>query len=259
MPTPKANASRWSSRRALVLAALTLLVVDKFVPLGRFLLYPFTVLATWVHEMGHGLAALVVGGHFESLALYSDGSGLALTSGAPAWRAGIVAVAGLVAPPIAGASLLAFARGPRRARIALFVLAGAIAVSLIFWVRSVIGLAVLPSLAVLIGVAAALASENKRLFFAQLIGVVLAFDTVARIDYLFTGSAIVGGEARPSDIANVAEAFGGARILWGLLVAAVSLGIAALGMWAAWRKSGKKEKKAPKASKTAGAASRAAA
>jgi hypothetical protein len=237
--------SRWSSRRALVFAALTLLVVDKFVPFGRFVLYPFTLLATWVHEMGHGVAALLVGGQFHSLDIYADGSGLAMTSNAPGWREGVVAVAGLLAPPIAGAAILGLARGPRRARIVLGVLTATLAVSLLIWVRTVLGWIVLPSVAALIVTAVIVFGENRRLFLAQLLGVVLALDTITRIDYLFTGSAIVGGEARTSDIANVAASFGGARLLWGLLVAAVSLGFVALGLWAAWRKGGVPAKKRP--------------
>jgi hypothetical protein len=230
--------SRWSSRRALVFAALTIVVVDKLVPFGRFVLYPFTLLATWVHEMGHGIAGLLVGGRFQSLEIYADGSGLAMTSGAPGWREGIVAAAGLLAPPIVGASILAFARGPRRARTALGILSAAIVLSLVFWVRSVLGWFVLPAVAALLGIGVAVFTENRRLFLAQLVGVVLALDTLSRIDYLFTGSAIVGGEARTSDIANVATSFGGARFLWGLLLAAMSLGFVALGLWAAWRKGG---------------------
>ncbi len=45
--------------------------------LGSFLLYPFTILATWFHEMGHGLAALLTGREFERLQIFSDGSGVA--------------------------------------------------------------------------------------------------------------------------------------------------------------------------------------
>ena len=44
---------------------------------GSLLLYPFTILATWFHEMGHGLAAILAGGRFEQLAIYADGSGVA--------------------------------------------------------------------------------------------------------------------------------------------------------------------------------------
>ena len=38
--------------------------------LGSFLLYPFTILATWFHEMGHGLAALLTGNSYEKLLIF---------------------------------------------------------------------------------------------------------------------------------------------------------------------------------------------
>ncbi|HEY6814612.1 MAG TPA: M50 family metallopeptidase, partial [Croceibacterium sp.] len=44
---------------------------------GSLLLYPFTILATWFHEMGHGIAAMLVGGQFDRLMIYQDGSGVA--------------------------------------------------------------------------------------------------------------------------------------------------------------------------------------
>ena len=46
---------------------------------GSLLLYPFTILATWFHEMGHGIAAMLTGSQFEGLLIFSDGSGVALS------------------------------------------------------------------------------------------------------------------------------------------------------------------------------------
>ena len=40
---------------------------------GSFLLYPFTILATWFHEMGHGIAAMLTGSDFERLLIFPDG------------------------------------------------------------------------------------------------------------------------------------------------------------------------------------------
>ena len=44
---------------------------------GSLLLYPFTILATWFHEMGHGLMAMLTGRGFERLQIFADGSGVA--------------------------------------------------------------------------------------------------------------------------------------------------------------------------------------
>ena len=42
--------------------------------------YPFLLLGTWFHEMGHGITALILGGKFEYLEIYSNGGGVAYTS-----------------------------------------------------------------------------------------------------------------------------------------------------------------------------------
>ena len=42
-------------------------------PLAR----PLVLLATLMHELGHGLAALMLGGSFAQLQLWADGSGVA--------------------------------------------------------------------------------------------------------------------------------------------------------------------------------------
>ena len=48
-------------------------------PFGALLLYPFTILTTWFHEMGHGIGAIFMGERFEQLEIYPDGSGVALS------------------------------------------------------------------------------------------------------------------------------------------------------------------------------------
>lgn len=226
-----------SVRKALIAALVSYFVISHFIPFGHELLYPLTLLATWVHEMGHGLAALAVGGHFLQLDIFGDASGLAQTTSSAPWQRGLVAAGGLLAPPIVGSGLLALSRGPRRARVFLLVLTLAIVVSLAVWVRSAVGLITLPILAALIGlfVSAKVGTPWRRMVFAQFLGVVLAIDTVTRVDYLFTPSAKIGGVLRASDISSVATSFGGHYLLWGALLAAVSFGLLALGLRSAWR------------------------
>ena len=82
-------------------------------PWGGYLLYPFSILATWFHEMGHGLTAIALGGRFEKLLIFSNGSGLAYHRGHLALGAfgrALVSTGGLMGPPIAGAALLMASR-----------------------------------------------------------------------------------------------------------------------------------------------------
>ena len=247
----KSGNTGWSSRRALVFAALAVLFLRELMPLGHFFLYPFTLLATWVHEMGHGLAAICVGGHFSALEIFSDASGLAHTSEDPGIKVGVVAAAGLVAPPIAGALVLAFARGPRRTKIVLWVLAAALALSLFIWVRSLAGWLAMPVVIAAIVYASLRFSDNRRLLFAQFIGLLLGLDTISRLDYLFAKATLIDGELRASDTATVAASWGGNYFLWGMLLAAVSLAFVAVGLWASWRKKRERAALPRNATKTA--------
>src|SRR3954451_22822081 len=100
--------------------------------LGSLLLYPFTILATWFHEMGHGLAAMLTGRGFDRLLIFADGSGVALSL-RPADGYGVtdalVAASGPLGPAIAGALLILSSRSPAATRGALAVLGVALVVS----------------------------------------------------------------------------------------------------------------------------------
>ncbi len=229
-----------SARWALIFAAIAILIVKSFVPFGGTLLYPFTLLATWVHEMGHGLTALALGGGFDSLDVYGDASGLAFTRIEPGWRSAIVSAGGLVGPPLAGASILAIARGPRRARVVLFAMSAAIAISAVVWVRSLTGWIALPVVALAIGLVALRGGASSRMIAAHFVGVIFALDTVSRIDYCFTPEARIGGQTRPSDVAGMATGLGGPWLVWGIVVAVSSIAMLAIGLVIAWRPASKR-------------------
>lgn len=232
---------RPTSRGALLVACAVSLIVGVFVPFGGVVLYPFTLLATWVHEMGHGLTALALGGGFDSLEIFSDASGLAHTRNARGAIDALVCLGGLVAPPIAGSVILATARGPRRAQGILIGLSVALLVSLAIWVRSVAGFVSVPLVAAVTIAFVRYGSPRERMFLAQFLGLRLALDTMGRgMDYLFTSSVTVGGAQRASDIMRVAEGFGGPRFMWSVIVSSLCITIVAVGLLAAWRKGGQR-------------------
>lgn len=233
-PTSEEDDEGLSARWALILAAVVVLVVRELIPFGRLVLYPFTLFATWVHEMGHGVAGLLVGGTFTKLEIFANASGLAHGAVEPGWPAALRAAGGLLGPPIVGASILAFARGPKRARIALLVLAAATALSVPLWVRSFTGFIAVPLLAAVLGAVALRGGPTLHHLGAQFLGVLLGLDTVSRLGYLFTESVTVDGRELPSDVSHIAGAVGGHYILWGALIMVVALGLLALGVRVAW-------------------------
>lgn len=224
-------------RTAILLAAGVLFVISAWLPFGTTILYPLTLFTTWVHEMGHGLTALAIGGRFTELVIRSDAGGYAMAGAAGGWPDALVDAGGLLAPPIVGSLILAFVHGPRRARIVLALLAGALVASVIVYVRSVTGVIAMPIVAVLLGWASWRGFADKphrRVVLAQMLGVMLALDTVTRM----VGYAM-STEARPgekSDVQNIADQLGGPYWMWGLAIIAIALSLLALSAWWAWRR-----------------------
>lgn len=227
-------------RSAILLAIAIVYIVANWLPFGGTALYPLTLFTTWVHEMGHGLTALAMGGQFESLEIYRNAGGLAHCYAAHGWREAMVGAGGLLAPPILGSAIIAFVHGPRRARILLGALAGALVLSVIIYVRSAAGVIAMPIVAVALGWSAWRGfAENpqRRVVLAQILGVLLALDTLTRmVSYAFTTSVNVDGKPSASDITIITDNAGGSYILWGMLITAIALGLLALASWWAWRR-----------------------
>lgn len=70
-------------RRALILSALALAAAIFLwnTPALSPIVYPFRLFVTFVHETGHGLAALATGGRFLGFQVFENGAGVALTAG----------------------------------------------------------------------------------------------------------------------------------------------------------------------------------
>ncbi|HMK35668.1 MAG TPA: M50 family metallopeptidase, partial [Desulfomonilaceae bacterium] len=116
---------RWDVQpagRTWLLAAAVVTVALWQLPGGNYVLYPFSILATWFHEMAHGVAALLLGGRFTKLLIFANGSGVAYYTGPLAWEPlgrAMVAAAGPMGPPVAGAALIVSSRNARTASVSL--------------------------------------------------------------------------------------------------------------------------------------------
>src|SRR5947199_6032174 len=76
--------ARLAERRQALLLAFGAFVVVFFlwqVSGSSPILFPFRLLVTFVHESGHGLAAILTSGTFYSFEIYGNGAGVAFTGG----------------------------------------------------------------------------------------------------------------------------------------------------------------------------------
>jgi hypothetical protein len=119
-------------RRALVMSGLALLLVIVVwnIPALDILLYPFRLFVTFVHETGHGLAALATGGQFLSFQVFENGAGLATTAGGS--RA-VILPAGYLGAALFGALLFYIAhRVPSSRAVSLALGVGLAIITLLY-------------------------------------------------------------------------------------------------------------------------------
>src|ERR1700741_372218 len=79
---------------------------------GPLALYPFRLFTTWVHECGHAVMTVLVGGHVNSIVIERTAAGVT-NSLIPQSRVaqGLVASAGYLGASIVGCALMIAARG----------------------------------------------------------------------------------------------------------------------------------------------------
>ncbi len=215
----------------LVLAGLVVVMLPAL-PLGNYLIYPFVILATWFHEMGHGLTALASGQEFRQLMIFPSGSGVAesrVAADASPLTLAAIAAGGPLAPSVAGALLILASAHQRLWRPVLWLVAAAILASVAIWVRSPVGYAMLPLVAALLGLVAWRAKPGLARFTLQFLGVLAAMSMLRDFRYLFTERAVIEGRSVLSDTGQIAAVTGLPHWLWAaliLLVSAVMVGAA---------------------------------
>jgi len=221
----------------LAIGVAIALFVGWRVPYGWYALYPFTLFATWVHESGHALAAIALGGHVDGLHIFAGTGGDAVVTHWGNWRDGVVCAGGMVAPALVGGLLVLVAGTPRRATVVLGFFALAIVAATLFWLSSIWGGIVLAALAVVLGAVALRGGPRLRYFVAQFLGVELGLDWIYRLDYFF--SATTGDDRNAtSDVATLAASTGHLLPywLWGALLAAFSCAVLYLALRIALRR-----------------------
>jgi hypothetical protein len=215
----------------LVVAGLVVTMLPAL-PFGAYLIYPFAILTTWFHEMGHGLTAMLLGQHFEQLMIFPNGSGVAesqVSGEASRFTHAAIAAGGPIAPSAVGALLIVASAHPKAWRPVLWLSAAVILGSVLIWVRSLTGLWVLPLVAGILGLMAWRASPAFARFSLQFLGVLGAMSMLRDFNYLFTEQGMVDGQAMISDTGQIEAALGLPHWFWAgliLLISGVMVGAA---------------------------------
>ncbi|NGP44424.1 M50 family metallopeptidase [Bacillaceae bacterium SIJ1] len=186
------------------------------------------ILRTWntlVHESGHAVAALLVGGQVNDIQLFANLSGLTRSWTASGWPVIVVSLAGYLSSSIV---LLLFSWLWKK-KIHHFILmsVGLIALlSGLFWVRNLFGIIWIAVL--LIGLIYLLSTQRK----SWSAGVSLCFILILLVDSVRAAFDLLllsfFSPARAGDASILASTTWVPALVWGCAFAIVSV-------WAAWR------------------------
>jgi hypothetical protein len=237
-PALTLSAAPWIWTAALL--SLALFAIDTWWPQAGWIARPLIWLGTLFHELGHGLAAIVLGGDLVQLAIYPDGSGVAMHRGAySAIERALIAAAGPLGAPLAGLAFFMALGHRHAARLLLAALALFLALTLLLWVRNLFALGFIAALVLGLVLVAWRGDDRVVLAMTAFVAVEMSLSAFTRVDYLFSAGAVTGAGTLPSDTAQIAQALGLPHWFWGGLLALVSVGIVGLGLWRAVRLAGK--------------------
>jgi Peptidase M50B-like len=101
---------------------------------GQIVLYPITLLVTFLHELGHAFGSAITGGSIQGMQINSNGSGVTTTLGG---STAITLIGGYIGSALFGNLLFYIgAKLPRYHRVTLVFLGGLMAFAAIFWYES---------------------------------------------------------------------------------------------------------------------------
>ncbi len=222
----------WRQREVLLVVGLALATIMAWrVPIVGWLLYPFQLYGTFVHELSHGLAAVLTGGEFRRFVVHPDLSGTALSAGGIRW---IVVSAGYIGSAIFGGILTLLSVSAVPARRVLVWLGLMLGVLSLLFVRNLFGLAAGVVLAALLYGAGRKLRETWADSLLLLLAVQMMLNALDSVFDLVQISAASG--ATRTDAQIMAQATGIPAIVWAGLWSSLSLLILLAALRLAYRR-----------------------
>lgn len=225
-------AKRPDRRLTLGLAFSAFVAVYILWQMDSAILFPFRLLVTYVHEMAHGLAAILSGGRFVSFHVLGNGAGVAFTDGGSEL---LILPAGYLGSALFGAVLLYLAHRVRRVQWATFGLGAFFIVTALLFGQGggwSIDAAVTSMFALLIGIMAGIGLIALGRYGSRLVNVV-ALNTLAFIvgfnvvsDFLWLVRDLpvgMGYESIQNDAQAMASLTGMSTLSWIVVWAVVAL------------------------------------
>jgi len=207
-------------------SAVAVSLVVSLTPWAPFLLYPFKLFTTWVHECGHALMTVLVGGRVAAIVIQPDTSGFT-QSLVPVGRIarGLVASAGYLGAAVVGCLLMAATRVEKRAPLILLSLGAFMLLTLVLWMRNPFGFSVVLAWGVALLALARRRNASAPRFLLSLLAIQVALNSVYDIRVLFLI------DRRQSDAATMARLFLLPSWVWAMSWMLMSVAMLAATLW----------------------------
>lgn len=230
------NSNGLTTKQTLTLIALAAgaALLLAFAPGLGWLDYPFRLLLTTVHELGHGLTALLTGGRFERFLISSNGSGLAYTSGG--WRL-LIVPAGYLGTALFGAGLILVGRSQRWARRALGLIGLVLLISTALYARTVLTFVTSLLFGIFFLGFAWRATPAWIVFFLHLLAIEAAFTSLGDLLGLIRISARFFRQGH-NDALSMQQMTFIPAIVWALLWALAAAALLGWAIWTTWIRNG---------------------
>ncbi len=238
-----------NQRKAILLLFITIVNVSLFqFELGRQLLYPFTILGTWFHEMSHGLMAMLNGGNFEKLEIFSDGSGVATSSGELFFgriSRALVALAGPLGPTAFGYLFFRIAKNEKAINYGLWFLSLLMILSLFIWIKIdnifvlfnlgtnisllmfvnelMSGSFIIGLISILILYVSFQANKTLKEGTVLFLGLQACISVYLSLGYILTEEVAIGNQVMKSDTGVVEEMLFLPHYIWGIVIIFISI------------------------------------
>lgn len=194
-------------------------------PYGNYILYPFTILSTYFHEISHGFAAIFLGGDFIKLELFPNGSGLATHTSSyflPVIGNGLIALAGPLGPTLFGYLLFRLSQNEKYSKFILSVVILFMLLSIVFWVRTLFGVLFLSVTILVIALINLKGSNLTQKYTIRAIALQLFLSVYPSLGYFFSEGGVIEGKQFVSDTGVAAKYLLLPYWFWGLFVVIVS-------------------------------------
>jgi hypothetical protein len=217
-------------------AAFVVSLILRQLPVLGWLVYPFQLFVTLIHELSHGLAAVLTGGRFLEFTIAPNTSGLATTAGGWRW---LVIPAGYLGAALFGGLLLVLIHrspGTLARRILAIGLGLFFALVTMLFARNLMAITVGGTASLVLLALGLLGSPLLLIFGLDLLAIQSIFNAV---DSLLGLTRLNAGPFRlPNDAQAMADLTHVPAILWAILWSLAAAGILVGSLYLSLRRGG---------------------